>query len=156
MNGDRREELVDFIMRAKSATWNGDGIASLSYPPGLRDLQYDEPRLAHLDSYFGDTNFLGQEVVWHEGKAIWVMNYHGQIIRPETYGGARAGTTSQVGRQRVYDQGTFLGEHKFELEHSTFHMTTTGDLAAFSGSEWHEIDGDTVYRFDFHGGIVTS
>jgi hypothetical protein len=108
-----------------------------------------------MDSYFGSTNFLGQEVVWHNGTPIWVMNYHGQILQPELYDGARAGITSQEGRGRVYALQTFLGNHEFRLEHSVFCMNTTGEPLSFSGREWHEVNGVVVYSFDFHGGTVS-
>ncbi len=64
-------------------------------------------------------------------------------------------------RSRVTDLSSaglagLLGDYTFDLEYPTFQTTTTGDLAAFSRSKWHEIDGNTVYRFDLHSGIVTS
>jgi Domain of unknown function (DUF5680) len=166
VNPNESPDLVSFIVRAKTATWNADGSASLSYRPGSRDLQYHEPGLAYLDSYFGGTDFLGQEVVWVAGVATWAMNYHGRVLRPDLYDGARAGATSKAGRGRVYDKNTFLGHYAFECERSmvegatfqmtTFHMTTTGDHTAFSGSEWHELEDTEVYRFDFHGGSITT
>jgi hypothetical protein len=148
-------ELTQFIVRAKANTWNGNARVSLSYRPGSSDLQYHEENLSYLDSYFGSTNFLGQEVVWHNGKPIWVMNYHGQILQPELYDGARAGITSQEGRGCVYALQTFLGNHEFTLKHSVFCMKTTGEPSSFSGREWHEVKGVVVYSFDFHGGTVS-
>jgi hypothetical protein len=38
--------------------------------------------------------------------------------------------------------------------HSVFHMSTTGDAADFSGSEWHGVNGVIAYRFDFRGGRI--
>ncbi len=107
-----------------------------------------------MDSYFGGTDFLGQEVVWQNGTPIWTMNYHGRILRPDLYDGARAGATSQAGRGNVYALKTFLGEYEFALEHSVFYMSTTGDTAGFLGSEWHEVNGVIAYRCDFQGGRI--
>jgi Domain of unknown function (DUF5680) len=117
-------------------------------------LQYQESDLAYMDSYFGSSDFLGQEVVWQNGTPIWAMNDHGRILHPDLYDGARAGATSQVGRGNVYALQTFLGEYEFVLEHSVFRMSTVGDAASFSGSEWHEVGGVIAYRFDFHGGCI--
>ena len=36
---------------------------------------------AYLDSYFGGTDFIGQEVVYFEGQPTWAMNYYGYIVR---------------------------------------------------------------------------
>jgi Domain of unknown function (DUF5680) len=148
------ENQIAFIVRAKANTWNGNGTSSLSYRPGSKDLQYHEENLSYLDSYFGGTDFLGQEVVWQDGVPLWAMNYYGHILHPDLYDGARAGITSQVGRGRVYATGSFLGDHAFTLEEANFRMKTNGDANSFAGSEWHEKNGVIVYRFDFHGGTI--
>ncbi|NJK46128.1 MAG: hypothetical protein HC933_19360 [Pleurocapsa sp. SU_196_0] len=147
-------EITAFIVKAKTNTWNDNRQASLSYRPGSRDLQYHEADLSYMDSYFGNVDFLGQEVVWRKNLPIWTMNYYGRILRPDLYSGAQAGTTSQIGRGQIYKWNTFLGKYMFVLEHSTFFTETKGDVSSFSGSEWHEINGVVVYRFDFHGGQV--
>jgi hypothetical protein len=149
------DDIISFIVRAKANSWNSDRAASNSSRPGSRDLRFDDGDSAYLDSYFGSINFVGQEVVWQQSTAVWAMNYHGTVLRPDLYDGSRAGATSQVGRGRVYDLNTFLGEHRFVLEHATFCMSTSGDASSFSGSEWHEVDGLVVYRFRFHGGSIT-
>lgn len=47
------EQLNAFIVRAKAATYVGQGERSLSYRPGSHDLQYHEGSYSYLDSYFG-------------------------------------------------------------------------------------------------------
>lgn len=51
--------LHDFIVRAKQATYVGNGEKLLSYRLGSVDLQYQEESLIYHDSYFGTRNFLG-------------------------------------------------------------------------------------------------
>jgi Domain of unknown function (DUF5680) len=148
------ESVLAFIVRAKANTWNSDGSASLAYRPGSHDLQYHEGDRAYLDSYFGSTEFVGQEVVWERNTPLWVMNYHGRILRPDDYDGARAGATSQYGRGRMYETGTFMGDHSFTYGHVIFRVESTGSADAFTGLESHEIEGVTVYHFRFHGGSV--
>jgi Domain of unknown function (DUF5680) len=148
------ESLLAFIVRAKANTWNSDRPPSLSYRPCSHDLQYHEGDLAYLDSYFGSTEFVGQEVVWERNTPVWVMNYHGRILRPDLYDGARAGVTSQQGRGRMYDMGTFMGSHSCTYGNVDFLVESTGQPDAFTGVETHQIDGTVVYQFQFHGGSV--
>ena len=95
------DDLVAFIVRAKANTWNAACAPSLSYRPGSHDLQYHEGNRAYLDSYFGSTDFVGQEVVWNDGVPVWAMNYHGRILRPDLYEGRPLpGCFTSCGRAR--------------------------------------------------------
>jgi hypothetical protein len=78
------EQLNAFIVQAKAVTYVGSGAKSLSYRPGSHDLQFHEGAFSYLDSYFGGTDFIGQEVVYFNGKPVWVMNYYGRIPQSET------------------------------------------------------------------------
>ena len=72
------EDLTAFIVQAKAATYVGGGTKSLSRRPGSHDLEFHAGVFSYLDSYFGGTDFLGQEVVYYEARPVWVMNYCGR------------------------------------------------------------------------------
>ncbi|WP_313615538.1 DUF5680 domain-containing protein, partial [Rhizobium sp.] len=77
--------LEEFIVQAKTNTYVGGGDKSPTPTrPGAHDLVYQDGDWHYLDSYFGGTDFIGQEVVWHRGAPLWAMSYYGRIIRPET------------------------------------------------------------------------
>ena len=76
-------ELNDVIVRAKAATYAGGGVASRPSRPGSRDLVWSEGDWRYHDSYFGGTDFLGQEMLWLRGEPVWAMNYYGYIERPD-------------------------------------------------------------------------
>jgi Domain of unknown function (DUF5680) len=77
------DKLHSFIVKAKANTYAGNGNASLSYRPHSYDLQFHEDDFSYLDSYFGGTDFLGQEVIYYQNEPIWAMNYYGRILEPE-------------------------------------------------------------------------
>ena len=64
--------LEEFIVQAKSATYVGGGNKS-STPTriGSHDLGFQSGDWNYIDSYFGGTDFIGQEVVWHQGIPLW-------------------------------------------------------------------------------------
>jgi len=57
------DALQAFIVRAKSATYGGNGGFAQSCRPGSHDLKFSEGAWTYLDGYFGGRDFIGEEVV---------------------------------------------------------------------------------------------
>jgi hypothetical protein len=148
------EQLNAFIVRAKAATYVGGGARSLSYRPGSHDLQFHESPFSYLDSYFGGSDFLGQEVVYHEGEPVWVMNYYGRILEPSLISAAEAGQIIQESLSRMYGEGRFLGGFEHATPKGTYIDTSDGDVTSFTGREWIAREGVRVYELVYHGGLV--
>jgi hypothetical protein len=89
--------LEAFIVRAKAATYVGDGAPRPPCRIGAHDIRYEDGGWAYLDSYFGGTDFLGQEVVWQTGTPVWAMNYYGRILRPDRIRRGDRGPRDQTG-----------------------------------------------------------
>jgi hypothetical protein len=75
-------DLEAFVVRAKSATYVGRGLTAESSRLGSHDLTFQSEEWRYRDSYFGGTDFLGQETVWLGTEPVWAENYYGYIIRP--------------------------------------------------------------------------
>ena len=109
------EALHKFIVKAKAATYAGDGQKCLSYRPGSTDLQFHDADFSYIDSYFGGTDFLGQEVVYYKGQSVWAMNYYGQILEESLITAAEAGQIIKESLLAMYEKGRFLGGFKYCL-----------------------------------------
>ena len=149
-----REQLNAFIVRAKAATYVGGGARSLSYRPGSHDLQFHEGAFSYLDSYFGGSDFLGQEVVYHEGEPVWVMNYYGRILEPSLISAGEAGQIIQESLSRMYEEGRFLGGFEHATPLGTYVDASDGDVTSFTGRERITREGVKVYELFYHGGLV--
>lgn len=68
--------------------------------------------------------------MWERNTPLWLMNYHGRILRPDLYDGAQAGATSQYDRGRMYETGTFMGDHHFTHGDVIFRVESTGSSNA--------------------------
>ncbi len=147
-------KLLEFIVQAKKKTYVGSGEKSLSYRPGSLDLQFHAPPFAYIDSYFGGTDFLGQEVVYYEGNAVWVMNYYGYILRPDLIDAAQAGQVIKASLLQLYKEGRFLGGFEYRVNDYLYTDTNEGDVAHFTGKEWITTQGIQVYELVYHGGLV--
>lgn len=148
------DALNGFVVEAKRATYVGGGVAATPSRAGSHDLGYERGEWSYRDSYFGGTDFLGQETVWHRGEPVWAMNYYGYILRPELFDGARAGETIKAALNALYAEGRFLGGFEWTGPHGTYVDSALGDVTRFHGREVILADGVEVYALDYMGGLV--
>ena len=148
------DQLTAFIVRAKAATYVGGGAKGPSCRPGSHDLRFQEGEFAYLDSYFGGADFIGEEVVYHQGRPAWAMNYYGRILAPARITAAEAGAMIQESLSLMYREGRFLGGFEHQAGADTYVDTSQGDVASFSGKEWIARDGFRVYELVYHGGLI--
>ena len=147
--------LEEFIVRAKSATYVGGGNKSATPTrTGSHDLGYRDGDWHYIDSYFGGTDFIGQEVVWHRGTAMWAMNYHGRILRPDMIDATTAGMVIQRSLSTLYREGRFLGGFTHPVENLVYVDTNAGEFQSFTGVERSYLGHFETYRLDYHGGII--
>ncbi|OAE47221.1 DUF5680 domain-containing protein [Agrobacterium tumefaciens] len=147
--------LEEFIVQAKSNTYVGGGDQSAAPTrPGSHDLSYREGDWHYIDSYFGGTDFIGQEVVWHLGVPVWAMSYYGRILRPDMIDGTTAGEVIQRSLSMLYREGRFLGGFTHPVDDLTYVDTNTGDFNSFTGLERIYRGHVETYRLDYHGGII--
>ena len=146
--------LHDFIVRAKAATYVGDGQPAPSCRPGSHDLKFANGDWSYLDSYFGGRDFIGEEVVYYNGKPVWAMNYYGRILRADLITPSQAGQVIKASLSKMYLEGRFLGG--FEHQHDGFFYTDTneGDATSFRGREFITRLGETAYELFYHGGLI--
>ena len=150
------EQLNTFIVKAKAATYVGSGQHAPSHRLGSIDLEFRADPFAYLDSYFGGTDFIGQEVVYYAARPVWAMNYYGYILRPDVIDAAQAGKVIQLSLSRLYAEGRFLGGFEHPVDGYTYTDTNSGDAAHFQGKEWITCRGIRAYAFVYHGGLIKS
>ena len=148
------QQLNDFIVKAKAATYVGDGEKTESCRDGSHDLKFQEGLFFYLDSYFGGTDFIGQEVVYYNDEPVWAMNYYGKIIEPQKISAAETGQIIKESLSLMYREGRFLGGFEHATENGVYTDTSQGDLESFTGVEWIIRDNVKVYELLYHGGLI--
>ena len=146
--------LEEFIVAAKAATYVGNGASRVPSRTGAHDLGYERDGWHYLDSYFGGTDFLGQEIVWRGGEAAWAMNYYGRILQPDLIDAACAGRVIKTALSALYAQGRFLGGFEREVGAARYVDANSGTTASFLGVERIFVGGVEAYRLDYHGGVI--
>ena len=148
------DELNAFIVRAKAATYVGDGEHADPCRPGSHDLRFSDGNWAYLDSYFGGTDFIGEEVVYFEGKPVWAMNYYGRIVRDELITAAQAGQMIKASLSQMYREGRFLGGFEHQENDLTYVDASEGNASAFQGREFIRRMQEVSYELVYHGGLI--
>jgi hypothetical protein len=148
------EQLESFIIKAKAATYAGNGKRVQPTRPGSIDLSYEEGDLAYRDSYFGTGDFIGEEVVWYKGEPVWAMNYYGYILVPEELSAEESGKVIKESLTALYSEGRFLSGFKHQTTLGLYIDTNEGDVSNFHGMEWTERGGRSLYELRYHGGLI--
>jgi len=154
MDNEFLENLNAFIVRAKAATYVGDGQPAPSCRSASHDLKYTDGDWTYLDSYFGGRDFIGEEVVYYQGKPVWAMNYYGRILRTDLITPAQAGQVIKASLSKMYLEGRFLGGFEYQHEGFTYTDTSEGEVTSFRGREFISQIGETVYELFYHGGVI--
>jgi hypothetical protein len=128
----------------------------LPYRLGSHDLQFLDGDWAYHDSYLGESDFIGEEIVYYERQVVWGMNYFGYVLRPDRISPAQAGHVIKVSLTRLYQEGRFLGGFEHTVDDLRYVDASEGDFRLFHGKEWIEHEGQIVYELRYHGGLVKS
>ena len=147
-------ELNTFIVRAKSTTYVGGGEHSAASRLGSHDIRFSDAEWDYHDSYFGGSDFLGEEVVYLASRPIWAMNYYGRILRVDLITAAQAGQIIKASLSRMYKEGRFLGGFRFSENNFTYVDTSEGIVDCFNGRESIIHGEETAYELYYHGGLI--
>jgi Domain of unknown function (DUF5680) len=147
-------DLETFVVRAKTATYVGSGAAAESSRLGSHDLTFEGDEWLYRDSYFGGSDFLGQETVWFDGEPVWAENYYGYILRPDLMDAARAGALIRAALSAMYQEGRFLGGFDWTGPDGRYQDQSAGDISHFRGRETILVSGVEAYALDYCGGLI--
>lgn len=149
-------DLETFVVRAKSATYVGSGLRAESSRLGSHDLTIESEEWLYRDSYFGGTDFLGQETVWFQEGPVWAENYYGYILRPDLIDAEKAGRTIKAALSAMYQEGRFLGGFDWSGPHGHYQDRSSGDVSHFHGREVILVSDIEAYALDYCGGLIKS
>ena len=146
--------LNDFIVRAKAATYVGDGEQVPPCRIGSHDLRFIDGEWSYHDSYFGGADFIGEEVVYLAERPVWAMNYYGRILRDDLLTGAEAGQMIKASLSRMYQEGRFLGGFVHRENDLTYIDASEGSAEYFHGREVIRRGQEIAYELLYHGGMI--
>jgi hypothetical protein len=142
------KKILEFLVRAKKATYAGNGPRAESSRPNSYDLHYVEDDLKYIDSFFGSEVFAGQEALWRKDKPFWVMNYMGRVKSPDEF----SGDFLKEALLLVTADFPLRGPAVYEKDDMTYTCKANGHMRWFNGFEVIRFGGKRIYECHFHGG----
>jgi len=143
-------QLADFLVEAKVNTYAAQKGKVGSSSKGSHDLAFGKGGYFYVDSYFGEKDFSGEEIVYLEDRPIWSMNYYGKMLRdnvPDGFIEALRGALLKVRKEEPYRGCRYYARNRYE-----YFCTAEGAIGFFHGCETVEYGKKEVYRLYFHGG----
>jgi len=147
------EKLKKFLVKAKINTYATDGEDNEeTLLDGTKELEFKEGDFLYRDRYFGSNPFIGEEVVFYNGKVIWGMNYCGGVILDVSSEEIYVFLKKAL---RLVDKAIpFRGPKHFEDGKLKYINTVNGDIKKFDGIEKISSNEKGIYKLIYHGGIV--
>ena len=151
------EKLLEFLKEAKKETYANVSVEKVTPSrKGSSDYEYSNGSMTYHDTYFGGTNFIGEEVVYEEDNTpIWGMNYYGvtldKDLSEEAMDKALRPALMQVGSD---DTIPVRGPKEYINGEFKYSFTVTGDIYSFEGVEIITKNGKEVYILKCHGGKI--
>ena len=151
------QNLETFLIKAKKQTYANANIKkALSTRNQSKDYEYQDDNYLYHDTYFGTTNFIGEEVVYLDNQIYWAMNYYGKTLdddySEEAMDKALRPALMHVGESKnvlpVRGPKEYLnGEYKYTFQ-------TKGDITNFEGVETIYKNNKKIYELKCHGGLI--
>ena len=141
--------LVEFLIRAKKATYAGKGTETISSREKSHDLTYRDGDYMYYDTYLGTGKFAGEEALWIKNTPFWSMNYIGRVI-----GGPFSGDFLKEALLHVPEDKPFRGPETYSNGDYAYLCETEGTFEWFHGKETICYKGSQIYECIFHGGLV--
>ena len=143
------KKLVEFLIKAKQATYAGKGAEITSSREKSHDLIYKDGDYMYYDTYLGAGKFAGEEALWISDIPYWSMNYVGRVT-----GSPFSGDFLKEALLHVPEDMPYRGPEKYVNGDYTYSCSVEGDFSWFQGKEVISCRGKQIYECFYHGGLI--
>lgn len=145
-------QFKKFLTEAKQNTFANGGKTEKSSRPHSKDYAFKKYNYYYLDSCIGDTNIIGEELVWQSEKLFWGMNYNGKLLVPDAPYGFISFLKEAL--RNCDADSPFRGPKHFENNKYSYECSYDGDIESFNGVETIKYNGEEIFKLHFHGGTL--
>ena len=151
------KNIEKFLIEAKKQTYaneEAEKVNSSRY--GSKDYEYKKDNLIYHDTYFGGTNFIGEEVVYLDNKIYWAMNYYG-VTLDEKLGEEAMDNVLRPALMLVGEDNNVIpvrGPKEFNNGEYKYTFEAKGNLEYFSGIEIIYKNDRKIYELKCNGGLI--
>ncbi len=143
------KRIIEFLIKAKKATYAGKGAETAPSRVGSHDLVYREDEFMYYDTYLGGEKFAGEEGLWISDIPYWSMNYVGRVT-----GENFSGDFLKEALLHVPQEIPYRGPLNYSNGDYSYKCEVTGAFDWFQGREAISFRGSEIYECVFHGGLI--
>ena len=149
--------IESFLIEAKKQTYANENAPKIgSSRLNSKDYEYKKGNMIYHDTYFGGTNFIGEEVVYIDNQTYWAMNYYGTTL-DKTLGEEAMDKALRPALMKVGEDSNVIpvrgpkeyinGEYRYTFE-------VSGDINWFNGLETVYKNDVKIYELRCTGGLI--
>jgi hypothetical protein len=154
MEGPDLDALARFLVAAKLYGYaSGDETRIRLLEDGGREVSSRDGDDSYRGRWYGDDQFSGEEVVWHQGRALWSMNFYGATT-PGLEVPADFPRFHKSALRRVSAEVPFRGPALYRESDFVYVNDWTGSITEFSGVERVYFKDAEIFRLVYHGGLL--
>lgn len=150
-------KVEEFLVEAKTQTYaNANAPKITNSRLGSKDYEYQKDNMIYHDTYFGGTNFIGEEAVYVDNEIYWAMNYHGvtldDALNEEVMDIVLRPALMMVGQ----DDGIIpvRGPREFINGNYKYCFEVDGNFDCFYGVERVFVGNKKIYELRCSGGLI--
>jgi len=148
------KELKAFILEASQNTYaTEDKNIRQVQDDKSTTIVYERDDWKYHDNYFGGEPFGGREVVFFQGKPVWMMVYYGSVVVDEIVPDELYKVLTKALRSSTIDM-PYRGPKELIDGDFTYKNTLDGDAERFSGKEDIYKDDVLLYTAKYVGGVL--
>ena len=153
MKNINTDALKNFILEASRTTYaSGDESIKQKQSDGSTTIEFKKGSFAYHDNYFGGEPYGGREVIFLDGKPIWMMVYYGRV-HSDTQSKEVYPFLIESLSNSTMDM-PYRGPGSFEHGIWKYENNLIGEVDTFSGTEKIFKDDICVYEASYLGGLV--
>src|SRR3989344_9167515 len=101
----------------------------------LIELRFKKENLEYIDTYCGFNPFIGEEIVFENGKFIWGMNYFGEVFNRNISFAKKTYSFLKKSMMLVNEKMPFRGPKNFKEGDFKYKNKFQGVIKNFQGKE---------------------
>ena len=149
--------IEKFLIEAKKQTYANENAPKIdSSRLNSKDYEYKKGNMIYHDTYFGGTNFIGEEVVYIDNQTYWAMNYYGTTL-DETLGEEAMDKALRPALMKVGEDSNVIpvrGPKEFVNDEYKYTFDVNGDINCFNGVEIVYKNDVKIYELKCTGGLI--
>jgi hypothetical protein len=146
--------LARYLVKAALQGYaSGDESRIQHLADGGSEVRSEEGDYVYRGRWYGNERFAGEDVVWHNGHALWSMNFYGATT-PGCAIPAEFPKFHKSALRRVSVDAPFRGPAMYHDGEFVYVNKWTGSISEFSGEERVFFRDQEIFHLVYHGGTL--